>query len=84
MCVLLPAQTKIGVSEGDAGGSGSPNCRYNPFAAVRPANGMVAASFIDTDFGRGIDRVAGTRAYSANAPVPSSMNAPIQMEAIYC
>jgi len=84
MYILLPAQTKIGVSESAAGGSGSPSCRYNPFAAVKPANGTVAASFIDIDFGRGIDRVAGTRAYSANAPVPSSMNAPIQMEAICC
>jgi len=81
--ILLPAQTRIGVPEGEDPGSGSLSSWYKPLQAVNPARGIVAASFMDIQSGIGIALFAGTRAYSANAPVPVSINAPIHSEATY-
>jgi hypothetical protein len=83
MEILLPAQTKIGVSYDAAGGSGSLNIWYNPLQAVSAAKGIVEASFIDIVSGICIHRRPGTREYSLNAPVPSSTKLPAQIVATY-
>ena len=64
-------------------GSRSLRSWYRPLQAVNPAKGIVAATLNVIESGILIALFAGILEYSANAPVPDSINAPIHNEATY-
>jgi hypothetical protein len=73
---------RIGYPLDDETGSGRPRYWYSPLAAVRLPKVSVAASFMDIESGTWIILPAGTREYSANAPVSSSIM-PKHIDATY-